>query len=189
MPKSITTRPGNDPSVLPSWIRPRLSKLADAPSRGQDWLQEIKYDGYRMHARLDRAEGPADDEDRPRLDAQIPDDCRGRVRSAGKTGLPRRGALRRSPRREDFFQPDPGRPRMRATPTPWSSFCSTSSGAISDQFLPTRGGAVRRLSRPDYEWCPMALLHIGDLFKHSLQIVDCPLFVFIQVCIGREMAQ
>jgi len=48
---------------------------------------------------------------------------------------------------------------------------------------------VRRLSRPDYEWCPMALLHIGDLFKHSLQIVDCPLFVFIQVCIGREMAQ
>src|SRR6516165_4477747 len=138
MPKSITTRPRNDPSVLPSWIRPRLSKLADAPSRGQDWLQEIKYDGYRMHARLDRAEGPADDEDRPRLDAQIPDDCRGRVRSAGKTGLPRRGALRRSPRREDFFQPDPGRPRMRATPTPWSSFCSTSSGAISDQFLPTR---------------------------------------------------
>src|SRR6516162_4794063 len=41
MPKSITTRPRNDPSVLPSWIRPRLSKLADAPSRGQDWLQEI----------------------------------------------------------------------------------------------------------------------------------------------------
>ena len=25
----------------------------DAPSRGPEWLHEIKYDGYRMHARLD----------------------------------------------------------------------------------------------------------------------------------------
>src|SRR5882672_6033256 len=29
-------------------------KLVDAPPQGPDWLHEIKYDGYRMHARLDR---------------------------------------------------------------------------------------------------------------------------------------
>jgi ATP-dependent DNA ligase len=26
----------------------------DAPPQGPEWLHEIKYDGYRMHARLDR---------------------------------------------------------------------------------------------------------------------------------------
>jgi ATP-dependent DNA ligase len=36
------------------WIKPQLCKLVDAPPRGPEWLHEIKYDGYRMHARLDR---------------------------------------------------------------------------------------------------------------------------------------
>ena len=53
MAKSITTRPRSDASGLPRWIRPQLCKLVDAPPQGQDWLHEIKYDGYRMHARLD----------------------------------------------------------------------------------------------------------------------------------------
>jgi ATP-dependent DNA ligase len=26
----------------------------DAPPQGREWLHEIKYDGYRMHARLNR---------------------------------------------------------------------------------------------------------------------------------------
>ena len=39
---------------LPGWIRPQLTKLVDAPPEGSDWLHEIKFDGYRMHARLDR---------------------------------------------------------------------------------------------------------------------------------------
>jgi ATP-dependent DNA ligase len=38
----------------PTWIKPQLTRLADeAPAAGSDWLREIKYDGYRMHARLD----------------------------------------------------------------------------------------------------------------------------------------
>jgi DNA ligase D-like protein (predicted ligase) len=44
----------NHPPGLPVWVKPQLSKLVDAPPRGPEWLHEIKYDGYRMHARLDR---------------------------------------------------------------------------------------------------------------------------------------
>jgi ATP-dependent DNA ligase len=37
----------------PPWIEPQLTRLAaDAPD-GPGWLHEIKYDGYRMHARID----------------------------------------------------------------------------------------------------------------------------------------
>jgi DNA ligase D-like protein (predicted ligase) len=41
-------------TALPGWVKPQLSRLVDAPPDGSDWLHEIKYDGYRMHARLDR---------------------------------------------------------------------------------------------------------------------------------------
>ena len=36
------------------WIKPQLTKLVDQAPEGPDWLHEIKFDGYRMHARLDR---------------------------------------------------------------------------------------------------------------------------------------
>jgi len=36
----------------PKFIRPQLSLLVEAPPSGQDWAHEIKYDGYRIHARL-----------------------------------------------------------------------------------------------------------------------------------------
>jgi bifunctional non-homologous end joining protein LigD len=39
---------------LPQWIRPQLTQLVDAAPDGPEWLHEIKFDGYRMHARLDR---------------------------------------------------------------------------------------------------------------------------------------
>ena len=43
---------GNDISE-PKWIKPQLTRLvAEAPA-GEGWLHEIKYDGYRMHARID----------------------------------------------------------------------------------------------------------------------------------------
>jgi ATP-dependent DNA ligase len=40
-------------TALPGWIKPQLTKLVDAPPEGPEWLHEIKFDGYRMHARLD----------------------------------------------------------------------------------------------------------------------------------------
>jgi DNA ligase D-like protein (predicted ligase) len=39
---------------LTEWIRPQLTQLVDAAPDGPEWLHEIKFDGYRMHARLDR---------------------------------------------------------------------------------------------------------------------------------------
>ena len=41
-------------TALPGWIKPQLTKLVDQPPDGLEWLHELKYDGYRMHARLDR---------------------------------------------------------------------------------------------------------------------------------------
>jgi DNA ligase D-like protein (predicted ligase) len=37
----------------PAWIAPQLTRLVDEAPDGPDWLHEIKYDGYRIHARID----------------------------------------------------------------------------------------------------------------------------------------
>ena len=47
-------KPGGHSPALPKWVKPQLCKLVDAPPQGPEWLHEIKYDGYRMHARLER---------------------------------------------------------------------------------------------------------------------------------------
>jgi DNA ligase D-like protein (predicted ligase) len=41
-------------TALSAWIKPQLTKLVDQPPNGSEWLHELKFDGYRMHARLDR---------------------------------------------------------------------------------------------------------------------------------------
>lgn len=37
----------------PAWIAPQLTRLANEAPDGPGWLHEIKYDGYRLHARID----------------------------------------------------------------------------------------------------------------------------------------
>ena len=54
MPRPVTRRSGPEQTGLPQWIRPQLTGLIDAAPDGPAWLHEIKFDGYRMHARLDR---------------------------------------------------------------------------------------------------------------------------------------
>jgi len=54
MPRPGTRRSGPEQTDLPQWIRPQLTGLVDAAPEGEQWLHEIKFDGYRMHARLDR---------------------------------------------------------------------------------------------------------------------------------------
>jgi bifunctional non-homologous end joining protein LigD len=51
MTKSAASREG---PALPHWIRPQLTALVDTAPDGDQWLHEIKYDGYRMHAPFDR---------------------------------------------------------------------------------------------------------------------------------------
>jgi bifunctional non-homologous end joining protein LigD len=41
-------------AALPEWIRPQLMQLVKEAPEGDQWLHEIKFDGFRMHARLDR---------------------------------------------------------------------------------------------------------------------------------------
>src|SRR5437764_14593106 len=40
-------------SALPGFIKPQLSRLVGEAPEGPDWVHEMKYDGYRMHARVD----------------------------------------------------------------------------------------------------------------------------------------
>ena len=39
---------------MPRWIEPQLTQLVKEAPAGSDWLHEIKFDGYRMRARLER---------------------------------------------------------------------------------------------------------------------------------------
>jgi bifunctional non-homologous end joining protein LigD len=56
MASTTTTSTRNvkvDPRSPPTWIKPQLAALVKVAPDGTDWLHEIKFDGYRMHARLD----------------------------------------------------------------------------------------------------------------------------------------
>jgi DNA ligase D-like protein (predicted ligase) len=53
MAPPLARRQGTEKVALPQWIRPQLTRLVDAAPEGDQWLHEIKFDGYRMHARLD----------------------------------------------------------------------------------------------------------------------------------------
>jgi DNA ligase D-like protein (predicted ligase) len=53
MARGATRRPGAEKTGLPPWIRPQLTQLVKDTPDGPGWLHEIKFDGYRMHARLD----------------------------------------------------------------------------------------------------------------------------------------
>jgi len=37
----------------PKWIKPQLPRLVEEAPSGDGWVHEVKYDGYRMHARID----------------------------------------------------------------------------------------------------------------------------------------
>lgn len=55
--RQIVDKAGSAPvEGLPTWVAPQLSQLVTAAPEGEGWLHEIKYDGYRMHARIDRGD-------------------------------------------------------------------------------------------------------------------------------------
>jgi ATP-dependent DNA ligase len=51
-PRETSTRIASPPR----WIEPQLCKLADKAPSGSDWVHEIKFDGYRMAARIDHGD-------------------------------------------------------------------------------------------------------------------------------------
>jgi bifunctional non-homologous end joining protein LigD len=44
---------GARPAPLPAFVKPSLALLVDKPPTGPQWVHEIKFDGYRMQARID----------------------------------------------------------------------------------------------------------------------------------------
>ena len=54
MARPLGGRRRPEATALPGWIKPQLTKLVDQAPEGPEWLHEIKFDGNRMHARLDR---------------------------------------------------------------------------------------------------------------------------------------
>ena len=68
MVRSLDEWRRGEATALPAWVKPQLTKLLGEPPDGPEWLHEIKFDGYRMHAGLDRG-GVRCDPHRARLDA------------------------------------------------------------------------------------------------------------------------
>jgi ATP-dependent DNA ligase len=52
--RPLARRRRAEATALPAWIKPQLTKLINQAPDGSEWLHELKFDGYRMHARLDR---------------------------------------------------------------------------------------------------------------------------------------
>jgi ATP-dependent DNA ligase len=42
------------PSSMPPFVPPQLASLRSKPPAGDNWLNEIKYDGYRLQTHLDK---------------------------------------------------------------------------------------------------------------------------------------
>jgi bifunctional non-homologous end joining protein LigD len=51
----IKKTPGARKSTLPSFTSPQLATLVKEPPSGEQWLHELKFDGYRMLCRFDRS--------------------------------------------------------------------------------------------------------------------------------------
>jgi bifunctional non-homologous end joining protein LigD len=50
---SVAGVPGARRAALPTFVEPELCTLVDEAPRGDDWIHEIKFDGYRIVARLE----------------------------------------------------------------------------------------------------------------------------------------
>jgi bifunctional non-homologous end joining protein LigD len=50
----LTAIDGAVKAALPSFVEPCLATLVTAPPKGDAWVHEVKFDGYRIEARIDR---------------------------------------------------------------------------------------------------------------------------------------
>ena len=49
----IAGLPGVRPAALPAFVEPQLATLVTAPPEGDEWLHEMKFDGYRVLCRIE----------------------------------------------------------------------------------------------------------------------------------------
>ena len=52
MARSVARRRGSGAAALPDWVRPQLTQLVKEAPDGEQWLHEIKYDGFRIQRGL-----------------------------------------------------------------------------------------------------------------------------------------
>jgi bifunctional non-homologous end joining protein LigD len=52
--KQIKDLPGARKVAMPEFVPPQLATLVDKPSPGDEWLHELKFDGYRLLCHLER---------------------------------------------------------------------------------------------------------------------------------------
>ena len=52
--KEIKNLPGARKVVMPEFVPPQLATLIDKPPAGNEWLHELKFDGYRLLCHLER---------------------------------------------------------------------------------------------------------------------------------------
>src|SRR5580704_17800295 len=53
---AATKRSQSEAPSPPRWIEPQLCKLVEKAPTGPGWVHEVKFDGYRMAARIDHGE-------------------------------------------------------------------------------------------------------------------------------------
>jgi bifunctional non-homologous end joining protein LigD len=51
-PRKTRNKPGGDASALPPFIAPSLARLEKSAPAGDEWLHEVKFDGYRIQAHV-----------------------------------------------------------------------------------------------------------------------------------------
>jgi len=54
--KQIKSLPGARKTPMPEFISPQLATLVDEPPSGDEWLHELKFDGYRLLCHLNRGQ-------------------------------------------------------------------------------------------------------------------------------------
>jgi bifunctional non-homologous end joining protein LigD len=52
--KQLKNLPGARKIAMPEFVSPQLATLTDKPPRGDEWLHELKFDGYRLLCHLER---------------------------------------------------------------------------------------------------------------------------------------
>jgi len=58
--------------TLPAWVAPQLATLVSGPPPGDDWVHEIKLDGYRILLRIERGRAELLTRNRPDWTARFP---------------------------------------------------------------------------------------------------------------------
>ena len=51
-----SSQPRTADATLPAWVKPQLTRLVTKAPSGDEWAHELKFDGYRMHARFDHGD-------------------------------------------------------------------------------------------------------------------------------------